>query len=88
MELQTLVTSDQHKAMLDQVIELFNLDINHNLCLMAENQTPSDVLVRAIPKIEEVINKLEPDHVLVHGDTITTLAGALAAFKKKKSRPC
>ena len=84
LELQTLVTG-QHKAMLDQVIELFNLDINHNLCLMAENQTPSDVLVRAIPKIEEVIDKLEPDHILVHGDTITTLAGALAAFYQKKN---
>lgn len=72
----------QHREMLDQVMDFFELDADFDLDLMKPNQTlnglTSDILLRLKPILEEY----EPDYVYVHGDTTTTMASALAAFYK------
>lgn len=70
----------QHRQMLDQVLNVFNIVPNYDLNIMKERQTLSDITSRALKGLEEVINKEKPNIVLVHGDTTTTFAGALAAY--------
>lgn len=75
----TCVTA-QHRAMLDQVLEAFEILPNYDLDIMAPNQTLADITSKALIKIGEVLKTEKPDLVLVHGDTTTAMAGALAAF--------
>lgn len=70
----------QHREMLDQVLEVFNIKPDYDLNIMSQGQTLSDITTRAIKGLEEVIREVKPNIVLVHGDTTTTFAGALAAF--------
>ena len=70
----------QHREMLDQVLELFNIKPDYDLNIMAAGQTLYDITTRALNGLKEVIEEAKPDMVLVHGDTTTTFAGALAAF--------
>ena len=70
----------QHREMLDQVLELFNIKPDYDLNIMASGQTLYDITTRALNGLKEVIEDAKPDMVLVHGDTTTTFAGALAAF--------
>ena len=70
----------QHRQMLDQVLNVFNIVPNYDLDIMKQGQTLSDITSRALKGLEEVINKEKPNIVLVHGDTTTTFAGALAAY--------
>ena len=70
----------QHREMLDQVLELFNIKPDYDLNIMASGQTLYDITTRALTGLKEVIEEAKPDMVLVHGDTTTTFAGALAAF--------
>lgn len=70
----------QHREMLDQVLETFNINPDYDLNIMQQGQTLSEITMRALLGIEEVIKKVQPDIILVHGDTTTTFAGALAAF--------
>jgi len=70
----------QHREMLDQVLNLFNIVPNYDLDIMSQGQTLFDVTCRAMQGLNEVLSKEKPDIVLVHGDTTTTFAGALAAF--------
>ncbi len=70
----------QHREMLDQVLEVFGIVPDYDLDIMKKNQTLAGITTRALLGLEEVINKEKPDIVLVHGDTTTTFAGALAAF--------
>ncbi len=73
----------QHREMLDSVMEIFQLQADHDLNIMQHRQTLSSITTRAILGMEEVLGKVQPDLVLVHGDTSTTFAGALAAFYHK-----
>jgi len=73
----------QHREMLDQVLKLFNIVPDYDLDIMSKNQTLSDITVKALKGIENIIDKEKPDMILVHGDTTTTFAAALAAFYKK-----
>ena len=66
--------------MLDQVLELFHIKPDYDLNIMASGQTLYDITTRALNGLKEVIEDAKPDMVLVHGDTTTTFAGALAAF--------
>ncbi len=66
--------------MLDQVLELFDIKPDYDLNIMKQGQSLADVTTRALVGLEEVIKEVKPDIVLVHGDTTTTFAGALAAF--------
>ena len=70
----------QHREMLDQVLELFNIKPDYDLNIMASGQTLYDITTKALNGLKEVIEETKPDMVLVHGDTTTTFAGALAAF--------
>ena len=70
----------QHREMLDQVLQLFNIKPDYDLNIMASGQTLYDITTRALNGLKEVIEDAKPDMVLVHGDTTTTFAGALAAF--------
>jgi UDP-N-acetylglucosamine 2-epimerase (non-hydrolysing) len=70
----------QHREMLDQVLNAFKIKPHYDLNLMQQGQTLAEITTRALLGLEEVFEKVQPDLVLVHGDTTTTLSGALAAF--------
>ena len=70
----------QHRQMLDQVLETFKITPDYDLNIMKQGQTLVDITTRALQSLNEVIAKVKPDIVLVHGDTTTTLSGSLAAF--------
>ncbi len=74
-----LVTA-QHREMLDQVLEIFEINPDIDLDLMQDNQNLSDLTAHVLAKINSHINKIKPDCILVHGDTTTTLAASMAAF--------
>lgn len=75
-----VVVTAQHREMLDQVLDLFDIQPHEDLNLMKANQTLSDITAGVLRGVEKTIHKHKPDMVLVHGDTTTTFAGALAAF--------
>lgn len=80
-EIQCIVcVTAQHREMLDQVLETFEIKPDYDLNIMKQGQTLGEVTTRALNGLEEVIRKVKPNIVLVHGDTTTTFAGALAAF--------
>ncbi len=70
----------QHRQMLDQVLDVFNIVPDYDLDIMQTGQTLSDITTRALKGLEKIINRENPNIVLVHGDTTTTLAGSLAAY--------
>lgn len=70
----------QHRQMLDQVLDLFNLNPDIDLNIMRERQTLTGITVRALEGLEKAMKEKNPDIVLVHGDTTTTFASSLAAF--------
>ncbi len=70
----------QHRQMLDQVLNIFDIEPDYDLNIMKQGQTLSDITSKALKGLEEIINKEKPDIVLVHGDTTTTFAGALASY--------
>lgn len=73
----------QHREMLDQVLEIFKITPDYDLNIMQDRQTLSSITAKVLTGIEEVIENASPDLVLVHGDTSTTFATALAAFYKQ-----
>ena len=70
----------QHREMLDQVLSLFKIAPDYDLDIMAQGQTLFDITTKAMKGLDAVLSKEKPDIVLVHGDTTTTFAGALAAY--------
>ena len=70
----------QHRNMLDQVLEIFKIKPDYDLNIMKPGQTLTHITAEVLKGIEEVIIKEKPDIVLVHGDTTTAMAAALAAF--------
>lgn len=75
--------SGQHRQMLDQVLEAFDIRPDYDLDIMRQGQTLSDITVRVLEGMNGVIEKTKPDIVLVHGDTSTAFAAALSAFYNK-----
>lgn len=73
----------QHRQMLDSVMQIFHLHTDYDLNIMQSQQTLSSITTRALLGMEQVLSEAKPDLVLVHGDTSTTFAGALAAFYQK-----
>lgn len=73
----------QHRQMLDQVLELFNLQPDYDLNLMKPSQSLSDVTSGVLKGLEQVFSEWIPDLILVHGDTATTFAASLAAYYHK-----
>lgn len=80
-KLKTVVcVTGQHREMLDMVLEAFNVVPDYDLSVMKKNQTLFDITCNIMLDIKEVLEKEKPDVVLVHGDTTTTFAAALACF--------
>lgn len=75
----------QHREMLDQVLNLFDIKPDHDLDIMAAGQTLFDITSRAMMGLDKVLQEEKPDIVLVHGDTTTTFAGALASYYHQTS---
>lgn len=73
----------QHRQMLDTVMEIFELKADYDLDIMEKQQTLSTITTKTLLGMERVLEEAKPDLVLVHGDTSTTFAGALAAFYHK-----
>ena len=80
-DMEPIVTvTAQHRDMLDQVLRLFDITPDYDLNIMSQGQTLYDVTNRALMGLKSVLEEAKPDVVLVHGDTTTTFAGALASF--------
>lgn len=80
-DMEAIVTvTAQHREMLDQVLHLFSITPDYDLNIMSASQTLYDVTTKALLGLKDVLEEAKPDVVLVHGDTTTTFAGALAAF--------
>ena len=75
-----ICVTGQHREMLDQVLTVFDIKPDYDLNIMKQGQTLSEITSRVLLGLEEVIKKENPNIILVHGDTTTTFAGALAAF--------
>ena len=85
-DLESIVcVTAQHREMLDQVLEVFDITPDYDLDIMKHGQSLTDITRRALKGLEEVIIKVKPDIVLVHGDTTTTFVGALAAYYQQVS---
>lgn len=82
MDVKVCVTA-QHRQMLDQVLELFSIEPDFDLNIMKAKQSLTGITTRVLEGLEEIFELEKPDMVLVHGDTTTTFAGALAAFYKQ-----
>lgn len=80
-EFETIVcVTGQHREMLDQVLQIFNVKPDFDLNIMKQGQDLTDVTARVLTGLRDVFKECRPDVVLVHGDTTTSMAGALAAF--------
>jgi len=75
-----IISSGQHKEMLDQTLSIFKIKPDFDLKIMKRNQTLSEITSRIIKKIDPLLNEKKPDLVLVQGDTSTAFVGALASF--------
>ncbi|WP_080146744.1 non-hydrolyzing UDP-N-acetylglucosamine 2-epimerase [Marinilactibacillus piezotolerans] len=78
-ETQVIVTA-QHREMLDQVLKVFDIHPHYDLNVMERNQTLSDITMKVLKGLENIFIEDKPDMVLVHGDTTTSFAAALAAY--------
>lgn len=70
----------QHREMLDQVLKIFDITPDYDLNIMHDRQTLVGIVTRALEGLDEIMKKVKPDIVLVHGDTSTTFVGSLAAY--------
>lgn len=76
----TVCVTAQHRQMLDQVLEIFNIKPDYDLDVMKDRQTLVQITSRVLEGLDTVLKEAKPDIVLVHGDTTTSFVGALAAF--------
>lgn len=84
--IQTIVcVTAQHRGMLDQVLEVFGIKPDYDLDIMKPGQTLSYITAKVLEGVEKVLIETKPDLVLVHGDTTTAMAAALAAFYQQIS---
>lgn len=80
-DFETIVcVTGQHKEMLQQVLDVFDVTPDYNLEIMKKNQTLFDITISILEKVKIILTKVKPDLVLVHGDTSTALITALACF--------
>lgn len=76
---KTVITA-QHRDMLDQVLQIFDIKADYDLDIMSQGQTLTDITTKVLLDLQPILQKEQPDIVLVHGDTTTTFAAATAAF--------
>ncbi|MBC5805259.1 MAG: UDP-N-acetylglucosamine 2-epimerase (non-hydrolyzing) [Candidatus Eremiobacter antarcticus] len=77
------IATAQHRQMLDEVLSLFGINAEYDLAVMTEGQTLTDITTRVLERVGTVLADIRPDVVLVHGDTTTSTAAALAAYYQK-----
>jgi len=83
-DFETVVcVTGQHREMLDQVLEIFSVKPDYDLNIMKQGQDLYDVTARVLTGMRDVLDKVKPDVVLVHGDTTTSMATAMAAFYRQ-----
>ncbi|MEE1070824.1 MAG: UDP-N-acetylglucosamine 2-epimerase (non-hydrolyzing), partial [Cellulosilyticum sp.] len=83
-EIESIVcVTAQHREMLDQVLELFDIKPDYDLDIMKDRQTLTGITTRVLEGMEKVLDEAKPDIVLVHGDTTTSFVATLAAFYKQ-----
>lgn len=75
-----VVNTGQHKEMVNELLEYFNLEVDYDLAIMDKCNGLMDILTTSLSGLDKIVKEVKPDIVLVHGDTSATLAGALAAF--------
>lgn len=75
--------SAQHRAMLDQVLDVFDLRADHDLDLMTAGQSPAEVVARVLERLPPLLRQIRPDVLLVQGDTMTSFAAAFAAYLER-----
>lgn len=75
-----VVSTGQHKEMLQQVVDLFEIKVDHDLEVMQPNQTLPSLTARLITRIDDLLDKINPDFALVQGDTTTVFTAALCCF--------
>ena len=81
---ETIVcVTGQHRQMLDQVLDIFEIRPDYDLNIMKQGQDLYDITARVLTGMRDVLNEAQPDMVLVHGDTTTSTAAALAAFYRQ-----
>lgn len=78
-----VVSTGQHREMLQQVVDLFGIEVHHDLAVMRPNQTLASLTARLMTAIDELLETIEPDIALVQGDTTTVLVAALACFYRR-----
>ena len=78
-----VVSSSQHKQLLEPFLDALEIDVDFDLQVMRNNQSPTDVCSRVMAKLDKILVKQKPDLILVQGDTTTTLAGAMAGFYRR-----
>jgi len=78
-----VVSTGQHRQMLDQVLDFFEIEPDLDLKIMVPDQKLSQVVTRSLTKLEEIIGEVDPDLLLIQGDTTTVFAASLAAYYKK-----
>lgn len=79
----TTIATAQHREMLDEVLDLFGITSEYDLAVMTEGQSLTDITTRVLERVGTVLQDVKPDVVLVHGDTTTSTAAALAAYYQK-----
>lgn len=82
-EISTCITS-QHKSLISKLIKLFKIKVDFNLKIMKQGQSLSGLSSTLINKLNTIVNKVDPDCVIVQGDTVSSYAGALSAFYNNK----
>ena len=83
-EFETIVcVTGQHREMLDQVLQIFDVKPDYDLNIMKQGQDLYDVTARVLVGMRDILDTVKPDVVLVHGDTTTSMAAALAAFYRQ-----
>jgi UDP-N-acetylglucosamine 2-epimerase (non-hydrolysing) len=78
-----VVSTGQHREMIDQVIKLFGIEVDAELSAMEPNQSLAGLTARLVDRIDRVLGEIEPEMCLVQGDTTTVLAAALASFYRR-----
>src|SRR5437773_11328291 len=78
------VSSGQHRELLDPFVRLFDIRVDHDLAVMTDHQTPSQVCSRVLASLDLLLAEEMPDLVLVQGDTTTALAAALARSEERR----
>ena len=78
-----IVTTGQHKHMLDQVLKIFDIKPDYDLGIMEEEQTVSDIVIRSLQGLSDLVLRERPDMMIVQGDTATTFAASLSSFYHK-----